>query len=201
MEKIILFATSVLVGCMTIISCGSSKQVAKGGLPYGAKSDLSEAESYAYGHATRAVGLGQSQRESTARNTALLDARAQMSSNMSSKIEGAWKSFDEQFDKRSNSENEGGIVRDGQGTYKEDILALTKELVSSTSIVKVTKFYNNTNHEWTYHVCIEYDGSVADMAKKAAEKLALRVSDQDRKNIESDRKKFEEEIEKKLAEM
>ena len=204
MKKIALFAMAALVGSMTLVGCGSSKSVAKSSEmeePDGQLVKLSEPEQYAMAKpAKRAYGMGQSQNENTARNIAVTNAQAQMARNISTSVEGAWDVFNEQVSQASNSNEEGGSVRDEQGSVREKILAISKEVVASTSIAKAEKRFSKTR-VWTYRVCIEYDGEVEEMAKKVAEKVQQRVSERDRKKIEENRQKFEEEIEKRLSQM
>jgi hypothetical protein len=203
MKKLFFFALAAMTAVMTLNSCGS-KSVAKSSEienPDGAIVALSEPEQYALSKpGKRGYGMGQSQNENTARNIAVTQAQAQLARNISTKVEAAWDIFNEQVNQASNSNDEGGSVRDEQGTYREKMQALVKEQVASTSIVKVQKNFSKTR-VWTYRVCVEYDESVADMAKKVAQKMQQRVSEQDRKKIEQHREQFEKEIEKKLNEM
>ena len=202
MRKLILLsAISAMMFAFT--SCGSSNKVPQASKaeqenPYGAEVFQTEVEKYAEAlPGKRAYGKGVSFSESAARQLAELDARAQFSRSLDAAITSAAKVVGFDISKYAGGNNEGMSNTDGgqqQNTLAESI---SSNIIANTNVVKQNKFYGK-DRKYTIFVCLEYNGSVADIAKTAAQQVKQRISDVDREKIQKENVKFEQEIEKKL---
>lgn len=200
-ELILLSAISAMMFAFT--SCGSSNKVPQASKaeqenPYGAEVFQTEVEKYAEAlPGKRAYGKGVSFSESAARQLAELDARAQFSRSLDAAITSAAKVVGFDISKYAGGNNEGMSNTDGgqqQNTLAESI---SSNIIANTNVVKQNKFYGK-DRKYTIFVCLEYNGSVADIAKTAAQQVKQRISDVDREKIQKENVKFEQEIEKKL---
>ncbi|NPD91137.1 hypothetical protein [Xylanibacter muris] len=161
---------------------------------YGAEITLTDCEQYALADpGRRAAGKGTSYNESTARNLAELDARATMSKAIDAAVEAAAKSGSLGYHKYSGNDNSGQTVGD-EGTKTNDVTSVySANIIKNANIVKVNKFFGK-NRQYTVFVCLEYNGTVADIAKKVVENVRQNVSDADRKKIDSNLKEFEDNV-------
>lgn len=202
MKKIVLLsAISVLVLCIT--SCGSSKNVpqaskAEQANPYGqelfkTKSETLEDEA----PAKRASGKGVSFNESTARQLAEMDARAKLSRALDAAIISASKSAGFDITQYVGGDGEGMTKTDGGQQTNTLSKSISENIISSAIVINTDKYYGK-DRKYTIFVCVEYNGSVAEIAKKAADQVKQRISDTDRSKIQKENEKFQKEIEKDL---
>ena len=85
------------------------------------------------------------------------------------------------------------------GGQKQNTLtkSISSNIISGANVINTDKYYGK-DRKYTIFVCLEYNGSVADIAKKAAEQVKQRISDSDRAKIQEENEKYEQEIEKEL---
>ena len=199
MKKILFFAASALFTLM-IISCGSSKSTAsQENSVYGTK--LEQNECYKLAEAMpqkRVVGTGQSFSESTARQQAELDARAQLSRKIDAAILSASRNFN--LDYAKSIGNSGEAKHDLNTEGKRAVLQqeISQNIISRTSVIK-TERYATKSRMFTVFVCVEYDGTSEELAKKSVEIVKHVVSDADRAKIDAQQDAFMKETERLLG--
>lgn len=210
MKKIMSLAIA-FAATLAFVSCGSSKKAADqyyvnpvanvaNSNPDGQEVRLSEAEEYALrAPGKRAAGKGVSSNESMAQQLAETEARRAFSDAIAASVTAAAKRSGFDITQYAGGEEDGQAVTDGGEKQNTLAKSVSNEIVASTVVVKKSKFYNSSNKRFTVYVCLEYDGDVAEMAKKAVQQVKQRVSDEDRIKIEYNLEKFEEEVAKDLS--
>jgi hypothetical protein len=189
MKKILIFAAiAVLVGAMS--SCGGTKQVAgtapqKAAADRGLKMEKEECEEKAMESPKRASGIGSSQSERLAKNTAALDARANLLSAIQSIVTGMIKNFDQEHQAGANQNKASDFVNQSGQEQK----ALIDGVISSRIICSNT--YAQGDGSYKVYVCVEMnDESIGNLYKKLS---------QDKKiSIQFEEERFRKEMEKGL---
>jgi len=198
MKKYVIIAATALFSLL-ISSCSSSKPtVGEGVNPYGSRIAQNECETLAEAMpGKRAVGKGTSFDESVARQKAELDARAQMSRKLETIVIEAAKVFNYDFSKYSGDQNEGAELTDAAGKTNTLRESFSQNILNGTSVIKTEKFFGQ-NRVYTIFVCLEFDGTLKELAKKTVDIVKQRVSDDDRAKIDAAAEKFEQEVMRKL---
>lgn len=192
--SLVMAATAVIVS-----SCGGAGKVqntsgAQQTNPYGTEVALTECEQYALADpGRRAVGKGNSYNESTARDLAELDARATLSRAIDAAVESAMKSGSLSYSQYAGDDNSGMSVNDEATKTNNTRSSYSANIIKNTNIVKINKFFGK-NRQYTVFVCLEYNGTVADIAKKAVQNVRQKVSDADRAKIDANLKEFEDNV-------
>ena len=167
--------------------------------PDGKEIKLTAAEEYALKEpGKRAAGKGVSSRESMAQQLAETDARRQFSDAISTAILSASKDFGLQYTQYAGDDEQGMNIADEGSKAMTIAKSVSENVIKGTTLVKKNKFYNKKNRRFTIYVCLEYNGSVGEMAQEVAQSLKQRVSENDRAKIVREMKEFEAEIEKQL---
>ena len=188
---------------LTFTSCGTSNKVPHATKneqenPYGVQVALTKSEQMAaQAPGKRAYGKGVSFNESTARQLAEMDARGQLSRALDDAIVSAAKVVGFDITQYAGGDGEGMTNTDGGQQQNTLLKSVSSNIITGTSVINTDKFYGK-DRKYTIFVCLEYNGSVADMAKKAAEQVKQRVSESDRAKIQQENEKFQQEIEKDL---
>lgn len=201
--KKILSLSQLLIAMLVLFSCGSSQKVPQAlksemENPYGKELFKTEAELYAEAMpGKRAYGKGVSASESAARQLAELDARAQFSRSVDAAIVSASKVVGFDITQYAGGDNEGMNSTDAGQQQNTLSKSISNNIIASTTIVKQNKYYGK-DRKYTIFVCLEYNGSVADIAKKATQQIMQRISDSDREKIQNENGKFEQEVENSL---
>lgn len=204
MKKIVCLSQLAIL-MLALASCGSSKKVPQASKaemenPYGAEVFKTEAELYAEAMpGKRAYGKGVSASESAARQMAELDARAQFSRSLDAAIISAAKVVGFDITQYAGGNNEGMTSTDGGQEQNTLLKSVSSNIIASTTVVKQNKYYGK-DRKYTIFVCVEYNGSVADIAKQATQQIKQRISDTDKAKIQQENEKFEQEVEKSLSE-
>ena len=202
MKKYIIMST-VAVMVWGLVSCGSSQKVPQASKaeqenPYGAQVFQTKSEQMAAeAPGKRAYGKGVSFSESTARQMAEMDARGQLSRALDAAIVSASKSVGFDITQYAGGDGEGMTNTDGGQQQNTLTKSISSNIISGATVINTDKFYGK-DRKYTVFVCLEYNGSVADIAKKAAEQVKQRISDSDRAKIQQENEKFQKEIEKDL---
>lgn len=166
--------------------------------PYGTSVFQTECEKYALADPVRrAVGKGVSFNESTARNLAELDARAAMSRAIDAAVEDAAKSSSFGYQQHSGNDTSGQSAYDEGGKTNTTSASYSANIIKNTSIVKTDKFLGS-NKQYTVFVCLEYNGSSAEMVRNITQNVLQRIPDNARKNINDEINAFENTVESKL---
>ena len=167
--------------------------------PDGKEIKLTAAEEYALKEpGKRAAGKGVSARESMAQQLAEMNARRQFSDALSAAILSACKEFGLQFTQYAGDDEEGMNIADEGSKATTLVKSISENVIKNTTVVKKNKFFKKKNRRYTIYVCLEYNGSVAEMAEEATKSLKQKVSGNDRAKLEREMKDFEAEIEKQL---
>lgn len=196
---------AVAAMALSLSSCSTSKNVSPAQVskaeqrnPYGEEVFQTKSEKMATeAPGKRAYGKGVSFNESSARQLAETDARAQLSRALETAIVSASKAVGFDITQYSGSDSEGMAVTDGGMQQNTLSKSVSSNIISGAAVINTDKYYGK-NRQYTVFVCLEYNGSVADIAKKVTEQIKQRVSDKDRAAIQQENRKFEEEVEKAL---
>jgi hypothetical protein len=190
-------ALAVILGVM-MASCGSSK--ASQSSVAGAKEiQQNVCEEYQQASpATRAVGTGTHFKESTARNIAEVQARAQFARAIASAITTSTSEEAMGYEQYSGDVKSGDKVTD-QGSKVNDLAqGIAKETIANTVVVKTVKFLlpNNQYEVW---VCVEYQQGVEALASNVAKKVQQRISDDDKMKMNFEFDQYRKRMEAELA--
>lgn len=187
----------VVIFFVTLISsCGSSKKaVSESG-----KKLLADEPCQVYAMekpAKRAAGTGTHFQESTARNLAELDARAQLARALQTCIETGTSSYAGKTDLFAADESSGKSVSDQSAKVNDRMSGLAKELIKGAVVAKMTR-YKTTNNQYEVWVCLEYDEDAPKMAAKVAEAFNEKLTKEQKDRINFDEYLFKQEMEKAL---
>ena len=202
MKKTFL-SSAVAVVVVFFTSCGSSKNAisaSKAELenPYGVQLSQTKSEQMAAeAPGRRAFGKGVSFNESTAHQIAEMDARAKLSRALDAAIVSASKAINFDITQYAGSDNEGMKKTDGGEQQNSLTKSISSNIVSGATVINSDKFYGK-DRKYTVFVCLEYNSSVAEIAKNATEQIKQRVSDDDRKKIQQENEKYQMEVENNL---
>ena len=205
MKKNIFMVAFGIATMLVLNSCGSSKKVPQASKsemenPYGTEVFKTEAEQYAEAMpGKRAYGKGISASESAARQLAEADARAQFSRSIDAAIISAAKSIGFDITQYAGGDNEGMNATDGGQQQNTLVESISSNIIANTAVVKQNKYFGK-DRKYTVFVCLEYNGSIGEIAQKASQQIKQRISDSDREKIQKENDKFEEEVKKSLSE-
>ncbi|MDR3188926.1 MAG: hypothetical protein LBT94_07060 [Prevotellaceae bacterium] len=182
MKRILKFAAiAALAGTMS--ACGGTKFASTG---KGKEVEKSECEKMAEMAPKRAAGIGNSQSERLAKNSAALDARSNLQSALQSILVGMIKNFDQEHQSGAGKNKASDFVNQTGQEQK----ALIDGVLSSKIICSKT-WYNEETGSYTVHVCVEMsDESVGNLYKKLSQDKKISIQ------FEEDR--FRKEMEKGL---
>lgn len=202
------FVAMMSVAIFMLNACGGSKPVVDSQKPVvdipgkninGEEFALNECQKLALERpATRAYGVADKGRLSDAKAFAELDARAQLSRVVYSKMKGGLADEMVAFEKIMKNRNESGGVAD-EGNKEQLWNSLVSEAVLSNVAVIHVNQYVLPSGFYRVYVCLEYLGSTSDMAKAITRTLEQQVPDEDRLKMEYEFKKFREQVEKELG--
>jgi len=202
MKKLFVYSV-VSVFLLSFSSCGTSNKVPQASKteqenPYGVQVFKTKSQEMAEAvPGKRAYGKGVSFSESAARQLAEMDARAQLSRGLDAAIVSASKLVGFDITQYAGGDGEGMTGTDGGRQANTLSKSISSNIISGTTVINTDKYYGK-DRKYTVFVCIEYNGSVADIAKKAAEQVKQRVSDVDRAKIQKENEKFELSVENEL---
>lgn len=184
-------------------SCGSSNKVPQASKaeqenPYGASVFKTPSEKMAAeAPGRRAYGKGVSFDENAARQLAEMDARAQLSRALDAAIISASKAVGFDITQYAGGDGEGMTATDGGRQTSTLAKSISSNIISGANVINTDKYYGK-DRKYTIFVCLEYNGSIADIAQKATEQVKRRISDKDREKLQQENEKFQQEIEKDL---
>jgi hypothetical protein len=190
MKKILFFAAMAVFAGVMMTGCKSSKQIAKtpqqkAAIGRGVKLDKEECEELAIEKPKRASGIGYSQSERLAKNTASLDARANLLAVLQSIIVGMIKNFDQEHQAGANLDK----VSDFVNQSGEEQKSLIDGVISSRIICSNT--YAQEDGSYRVYVCVEMsDESIGAIYKK--------LSNDKKISIQFEEDRFRKEMEKGL---
>lgn len=149
--------------------------------------------------ALRAVGIGQHFQESTARNIAEAQARAQFARALSSKVKTATTSEASSYTVSSSDLATGNSISDQIAKTNSFVDAAANEVVAGTVPIKISK-YMLSNNQYKVYVCLEYQKGVSELAAEVAKRVEQKIPDEQKHKMnfefEQYRKRIEAELEK-----
>ena len=197
MKKVLISLLSTAM--LGFVSCGTTRnaiQATKSEMesPYGKSVELTVCERMAEEKpGLRASGKGVSYNESSARQIAELEARAQMSRALETAIINAAKSANVDITQFAGGDRDGMSATDAGGKQNMLTEIISSNIIGGANVIKTEKFYDS-NRKYTIFVCLEYNGTLQEMAHRTYEQVRQRVSDEDRAKIDKENEKFEEEV-------
>lgn len=131
---------------------------------------------------------------------ALASARAKYAFKLESAVEAGTSHSAQKFNKASSNGENGGLVSDRTGLDKNFYSVVTQQIVKNTVVIK-TSPYKQKDGQYHVYVCIEYRGTLEDMAESIASKVNEQLSDEEKMRIQFDYQQFKKEIEEQLKNM
>lgn len=199
MKKILyLVIATMVVGGFT--SCGSQRAVSRKSLTGDIAIKDEPCEEYAMKKPTkRASGMGLHFQETTARNLAELNARAQLARALQTCIESASSSYSGGTTLFTvNEEGVGVSINDQSATVDDREASLAKELVQGAPVVKISK-YKTPDNQFRVFVCVEYSEEVVEMAAKVAKVFNERLTPEQKMKVKFDEEMFRKKVEESFA--
>lgn len=148
----------------------------------------------------RAWGEGTDYTMSDATAYAQASARTNFAYMIETAVEAGTSHSTQKFNKASSDGENGGLVSDRTGLDKNLYSVVAQQIVKNTTIIK-TSPYKQKDGQYHVYVCIEYRGSVGDMANSIASKVEEQLSDEEKMRIQFDYQQFKKEIEEQLKNM
>ena len=127
-------------------------------------------------------------------------ARAKFAFKLESVVEAGTSHSSQKFNKASSNGENGGLVSDRTGLDKNFYSVVTQQIVKNTVVIK-TSPYKQKDGQYHVYVCIEYRGTLEDMAESIASKVNEQLSDEEKLKIQFDYQQFKKEIEEQLKNM
>ena len=181
-----------------LVACGTSKQLTASShseITRDIEIELDPCQNYAMlSPAKRAAGSGIHFQETTARNLAELNARAQLAKALQSCIQTATKNYSNSTTLFTADDSSGESITDQTNTVGDSEAGIAKELIKGANIVKMTK-YKTTNNQFRFYVCVEYSEMAPEMAAKVADAFNEKLTPKQKEKVKFDEKEFAEEME------
>lgn len=148
----------------------------------------------------RAWGEGADYTMTDATDQAQASARARFAFMLESAVEAGTSHSAQKINKASSNGENGGLVSDRTGLDKNFYSVVTQQIVENTVVIK-TSPYKQKDGQYHVYVCIEYRGTLEDMAESIASKVNEQLSDEEKLKIQFDYQQFKKEIEEQLKNM
>ncbi|MDR3327659.1 MAG: hypothetical protein LBT04_05980, partial [Prevotellaceae bacterium] len=186
--SMVAMAATMAAATLTFSGCGASKEWAA----------TNPVEEYQQADpARRAYGKGQHFKEMTARNVAEAQARAQFARAIATKVTSASTENSVSRELFSADATSGNTATYQAAVVNDRVSAIAQEVIANAVVVKSLK-KQLPNKEWEYWICVEYNGSVADLATVFAKKVEQRISNEDKTRMDYDFDKYRKEVEAAL---
>lgn len=148
----------------------------------------------------RAWGEGTDYTLSDATAYAQAAARANFAYMIETAVEAGTSQSSQKYNKASSDGENGGLVSDRTGLNKNLLSVVTQQIVKNTVLIK-TSPYKQKDGQYHVYVCIEYRGTVGDMASEIASQVQNQLSEEEKMRINFDYQQFKKEIEEQLKRM
>lgn len=195
---VVAAAAATMILCS---GCGGSKPVVSTS-PYGTQIEATASQKKAFEDPyKRTWGDGTNFNLSRAALHAENQARTKMALAIETSVKAAIT--DQGFDyNEAHSDGQNGSQADDQGAKANDLAqSIAQQVVKNTHQIHMDTFKQDDGQ---YHVfvCLEYGGTVADIAKEAATRVGQQISDAEKVKMnyefEKYRKSIEEELQKEM---
>ncbi|MDR1416106.1 MAG: hypothetical protein LBJ57_01645 [Prevotellaceae bacterium] len=194
-----LVATVAIAAGVMVTSCGGSKASLQSATSQQAvEQDVCE-KMQEEKPTLRAVGIGQHFKESTARNIAEAQARAQFARSLATKVKTSTSEEAVGYEVYSGDVATGNSVSDQGSKVNDFVDAVANEVVAGTVPIKISK-YILPNKQYKVYVCLEYQKGVSELAAEVAKRVEQKIPDEQKLKMnfefEQYRKRVEAELEK-----
>lgn len=196
--KFLLLSAVAFVTITNFTACRSSKGVATPGEAAIKVDQCIELQEQA--PERRAWGEGTDYTMSDATAYAQASARTNFAYMIEAAVEAGTSHSAQKINKASSDGENGGLVSDRTGLDKNLYSIVAQQIVKNTVILK-TSPYKQKDGQYHVYVCIEYRGTVGDMANSIATKVEEQLSDEEKMRILFDFQQFKKEIEEQLKNM
>lgn len=185
-------------------ACGTSQKVAtnvaKSNKPYGEVMESNICiEMQEQDPARRQYGMGQHFKEATAGNIAESQARGAFARKIRSAIIAATDEISSSMEVYSRDNQTGASVSDQTSTSNDWVNAVSQAVVNNVVTIKTQRYYNSEKQLWTIFKCMEYQGTVDQMATQIVKNIKEQIPPQDKAKIEANNDKFRDRILKSLS--
>lgn len=198
--KNLLFLLMLVGVSLFVASCGGGKKTVSGPSNVGDVALADEpCQLYALEQpARRASGVGLHFSESTARNIAELQARAQLARALQACITTATRESKFETTLFSADDKAGASVTDQSGKSDDSAFGIAKEQIAGAVMVKVSR-YKTPNNQYRIYVCVEYQEDVPQMAGKIAKAFSEKLTPEQKDKVKFDEYLFQQEMNKALS--
>lgn len=147
----------------------------------------------------RQYGMGQHFKESTAGNLAEAQARGAFARKVRSAVLSATDEINLAMEVHSHNQANGGAVSDQTSTTNDWTNSVAVAVVNNLITIKTLRYYDAEKQIWTIFKCLEYNGTVEEMASKIVESIKEQISPDDKARIEAQNDKFRQSVIKSLS--
>ena len=165
MKKFSFTSIFVVLTLFLLVGCRTTKKVASDGEKAIKIDQCIELQEKAPDR--RAWGEGTDYTLSDATAYAQANARANFAYMIESAVEAGTSQSAQRYNKASTDGKHGELVSDRTGLNKNLFSVVTQQIVHNTVVIK-TSPYQQKNGQYHVYVCIEYRGTVAEMASEIA---------------------------------
>ena len=179
--KKLLSVWIIVVGAVIPSSCGSSKTTTSKKV----KAEQNECEVLALeAPEKRAYGTASSHKLQFAKDQAAVYARMELSRIVAAGVKAGSKVYDQQYENQTAIENKGKVEQLG--------MVIAENELKNSRIVCSNVYEIPDRNLYEAHVCVEMPGNIAD-------KIAEKISEDEKLRIDFDEARFKKEFEAELA--
>lgn len=143
--------------------------------------------------AIRKYGNGLHLKESVAKNTAEMQARASFARSIAAAITSASEEVGVSLEQYVGDDTTGRTVSDQSDESSDYVLSIAKEVVKNTHPIKTSR-YIKPNKQFNYYVCIEYLGDENHMVEQIEDLLKDKFTPEDRAKLEQRHDAFRQRV-------
>lgn len=196
MKQIVLFLMAAMVAASSMTSCKSAKAPVSGEVEVKKPESIKKAEEKP---AIRDWGDGTSFKMSTAKSLAENQARAAFTRKIKAIVQSATRDYNKNYEQGHSDGTNSSLVKD-ENIMTDNQATTVAENVLTNIMVCNTDIFQQPDKQYHVYVCVEYNGSIADMANSLAKQVGQQVSDEQRVRMQYEQEKFQEAIDAKLKE-
>lgn len=191
--RILTIALLLLVAGVSFVSCKGTRNI-----PDGRLLTVSEAQSLAEKNpGRRAWGSYNSPVQRQAVQGASAYARAEAAAFLKARIKSVLKDHPEMYEQIATSTTDTKSVTDANVVGKSGVDQIIDEIVRGYATIK-TNVYVQDNGSYTAYACVEYIGTLPELAKDVSNSMRQLISNDDKLLMDFNFQKFQEDMEKEL---
>lgn len=201
MKKFFGFLMVSIVAAI-LTGCSGSKQVAQNS-QWGAPPELHQETDVCIQLAeqkpgVRSYGDGVSTSVSRAASYAENQARARFARALSTSIKAATEDNGQTYEKDAFNGTSGSQRADEDQKRNDYAQSIANGIIKNMAIVKTSQ-YMRADGAYHIYVCLEYTGSMGELANEISRQLKQQISDDERLKMDYDFEKFRKRVEEELA--